>query len=63
MIMITSWFVGIILAYDVPTLSANLDWIGVMTYDYHGSWNSVTGHNSPLYKGEGSKDSTVSLKK
>ncbi|KAF5903453.1 acidic mammalian chitinase-like, partial [Clarias magur] len=27
-----------------------LDFIGVITYDYHGSWESFTGHNSPLYQ-------------
>jgi len=29
-----------------------LDWINVMTYDYHGSWEAnggKTGHNAPLY--------------
>ncbi|KAL7985301.1 hypothetical protein Chor_003871 [Crotalus horridus] len=29
----------------------NLDIINVMTYDFHGSWDPVTGHNSPLYQG------------
>lgn len=28
-----------------------LDFINVMTYDFHGTWESVTGHHSPLYKG------------
>ena len=28
-----------------------LDFINVMTYDFHGTWESVTGHNSPLFKG------------
>lgn len=29
-----------------------------MTYDYHGAWDGVTGHNSPLYgrKNEPEKD-------
>ncbi|MBF0298329.1 MAG: cellulose binding domain-containing protein [Oligoflexia bacterium] len=26
-----------------------IDWINVMTYDYHGGWDQITGHNSPLY--------------
>lgn len=36
-------------AYDVPTLSSNLDWIGVMDYDFHGPWDGYTGHIAPLY--------------
>lgn len=26
-----------------------LDWVHVKTYDFYGSWNTYTGHNSPLY--------------
>lgn len=36
-------------AYDVPALVKYLDWIGVMTYDYHGYWESKTGPVAPLY--------------
>ncbi|KAL8597655.1 hypothetical protein ACOMHN_031590 [Nucella lapillus] len=36
-------------AYDVPELSRQVDFINVMTYDLHGSWETQTGHNSPLY--------------
>ncbi len=35
-------------AYDVPSISRYLDWIGVMTYDYHGHWDNKTGHVAPL---------------
>jgi chitinase len=36
-------------AYDVPVLGQYLDFINVMTYDFHGSWDKKTGHHSPLY--------------
>lgn len=35
-------------AYDIPTISQYLDFIHVMGYDYHGSWDALTGHNAPL---------------
>lgn len=35
--------------YDVPTLAKYLDWIAVMTYDYHGQWDKKTGHVAPMY--------------
>uniref|UniRef100_A0A1A9WKD4 chitinase n=1 Tax=Glossina brevipalpis TaxID=37001 RepID=A0A1A9WKD4_9MUSC len=35
--------------YDVTKLSEYLDWIAVMTYDYHGQWDKKTGHVAPMY--------------
>jgi len=40
-------------AYDIPEISKHLDYLNVMTYDYHGWWENnshpYTGHNAPLY--------------
>lgn len=35
--------------YDVPVIAKNLDWVAVMTYDFHGQWDKQTGHVAPLY--------------
>ncbi|CAL4143886.1 unnamed protein product, partial [Meganyctiphanes norvegica] len=35
-------------AYDVPSISESLDFINLMTYDFHGAWEKQTGHNTPL---------------
>ena len=35
--------------YDIPSIAEDLDWIAVMTYDYHGHWDKKTGHVSPMY--------------
>lgn len=35
--------------YNVPLLSEKLDWIAVMTYDFHGQWDKKTGHLAPIY--------------
>lgn len=37
------------LGYDVPSIARDLDWIAVMSYDYHGQWDKKTGHVSPMY--------------
>lgn len=36
-------------AYEVPEVSSQVDFISIMNYDYHGAWETRTGHNSPLY--------------
>ncbi|KAL4664647.1 hypothetical protein H8957_015986 [Semnopithecus entellus] len=36
--------------YEIPLLSQYLDYIHVMTYDFHGTWEGYTGENSSLYK-------------
>nr|BAX00337.1 chitinase [Hexagrammos otakii] len=37
--------------YEIAEMAKYLDFINVMTYDLHGTWESVTGHHSALYKG------------
>ncbi len=44
---------------DYERLADDFDFIGFMTYDYHGAWSDHSGHNSPLYTPAG--DSCGSL--
>ncbi|KAM9759181.1 acidic mammalian chitinase-like [Menidia menidia] len=37
--------------YEIAEIAKELDFINVMTYDFHGTWERFTGHNSPLYRG------------
>lgn len=36
-------------AYELAALSDIVDYMTVMSYDYHGAWEGQTGHVSPLY--------------
>jgi len=42
-------------AYEIPQVSAALDFINLMSYDLNGAWNDTTNHNSPLYVREEEK--------
>lgn len=33
---------------ELPQVAAPLDWINLMAYDFHGAWDSTTGHNAAL---------------
>lgn len=33
---------------EVKVVGNTVDWINLMTYDYHGSWETVTNHNAPM---------------
>ncbi len=35
--------------YDWSVMKDVLDWMGVMTYDFYGSWTTKAGPNSPLF--------------
>ena len=48
-------------AYEIPSLSQYLDYISVMTYDYHGPWDKVTGHLAPLKEHPEDTDKTYNL--
>ena len=34
---------------ELAEVAAELDWINLMTYDFHGGWDTVTNFNAPLY--------------
>nr|CAD7402861.1 unnamed protein product [Timema cristinae] len=40
-------------SYDVPSIAENVDFINLMTYDFHSSSELATGLNAPLYEREG----------
>uniref|UniRef100_A0A3B4YLK7 chitinase n=1 Tax=Seriola lalandi dorsalis TaxID=1841481 RepID=A0A3B4YLK7_SERLL len=38
-------------SYEVAQIAGNLDFINVLTFDFRGPWENVTGHHSPLFRG------------
>ncbi|XP_071370837.1 acidic mammalian chitinase-like isoform X4 [Centroberyx affinis] len=45
--------------YEIAEIAKYLDFINVMTYDFHGTWERFTGHNSPLYRGSQDKGDLI----
>ncbi|UJR30603.1 hypothetical protein I4U23_018128 [Adineta vaga] len=37
-------------AYEIGKIAKILDFINIMTYDFHGAWQNYTGVNAPLYR-------------
>ncbi len=33
---------------EIDKLAKIVDWVNLMSYDFHGSWDKTTGHNAPL---------------
>jgi chitinase len=46
---------------ELDKIHPYLDWINIMTYDFHGAWDKTTNFNAPLYKSstDPSSDPTV----
>ncbi|XP_027976052.1 chitotriosidase-1 isoform X2 [Eumetopias jubatus] len=47
--------------YEVDKIAQSLDFISLMAYDFHGSYEKTTGHNSPLYKRQGESRAAAKL--
>jgi GH18 family chitinase len=41
---------GTIRNFDLPGIAAAVDWINLMGYDFHGTWDSTTNFNAPLFR-------------
>ena len=35
----------------IAKMGSTLDWMNLMSYDFHGSWDPITGHNAPMTVG------------
>jgi len=48
-------------AYEIPKIHQYLDFINIMSYDLHGAWENVTGHNAPLFAASNDQDKTLNI--
>ncbi|PWJ35006.1 glycosyl hydrolase family 18 protein [Sediminitomix flava] len=39
--------------FEWAALEETMDYFNMMSYDFHGGWSNIAGHNSPLYSYEG----------
>ena len=44
---------GFIQHYEMKEVSKVVDWLNLMTYDFHGAWDKSTNFNAPLYQASG----------
>lgn len=42
-------FPGYLNNVEISSIASTVDWINLMTYDYHGPWDDSSNHNAPLY--------------
>lgn len=35
--------------YDIPKLNKHLDWMNILSYDYHSAFEPSVNHHSPLF--------------
>lgn len=47
--------------FDFATLINSVNWIGGMTYDFHGTWTDHAGHSAPLYAPPNEPEGSVDL--
>ena len=47
-------------SFEMEKISVLLDMLNIMTYDFNGPWDPLSGHNAPLFAGPGA-DSTRSV--
>ncbi|WP_372661448.1 glycosyl hydrolase family 18 protein [Cohnella sp.] len=42
-------FPGYVQNTEMDQIAKHLDWVNLMTYDFHGDWENVSNHQAPLY--------------